>query len=96
MRSKNYVESNIKHYKTYTSNPQIADIVKGRPGWVTVAKLGLRLQFKFQVIEINIFGLDHQAPNILYKMRRVRILFRVAVSMVHPVHYGVSPWVQKR
>lgn len=47
----------------------------------------------FQNIPENIFCVKSHPKDILKKMRRVRIFFGIAVGVVHPMKYCVSPWV---
>lgn len=93
MGSKYHVKRNIERDEKQAGYPKIAYVIDERPGRVTINKLRLRLGFKVAVRQVYIFGLNHQTPNILNKMWRVRVFLGIAIGMVHTVNDGISPRV---
>ena len=92
----NDIECGVTEAENDAGRPGIAETIERRPGRIAVAEGRLGLFFVFQVIEIDVLGLYHQAPDVLDEMRRVGVLFGIAVGMVHPVQDGIGARVKER
>jgi hypothetical protein len=37
----------------------------------------------------------HHVPDIFKEMRGMRVLIRIAIGVMHAVHYGIRTWIKK-
>jgi hypothetical protein len=89
------IKSGIGQGKTDAGDPVIADAIDQGPFGIVATEGGLGLFFVEEVVHVNIFRLHRHIPDILEKMRGMRILFGIAVSMVHTVKDGVGAGIEE-
>ena len=95
MGGEGHIESDIPDPEGDPGDPEIADAVDNGPIGVIASEGRFGLFPMQQIIHINILCLHGHVPNVLKEMRGMRILFGVAVRVVHPVEDGISARVQE-
>ena len=96
MRGKCDIKSSIPDGKSDPGHPEITDPVDHRPGGIITPESRLRLLFIQEIIHVDILRLHRHMPDILKEVRRVRVLFRIAVRMMHTMQDSVCPGIQER
>ena len=96
MRGKRNIKGDIPDPKRDPGHPKITDPVKKGPLGIISPEGGLGFFFIQEVVHVDILGLHGHMPDIFKEMRRMGVLFRVAVRMVHTMQNGIGPGVQKR
>lgn len=96
MGSENHIESDVPDAEGDPRDPKIADAVDKGPVGVRASEGRFGLLPMKQIVHINIFCLHGHIPDVFKKVRGVRILFGVAISVVHAVEDGVGAGVQER
>ena len=90
------IKGDIAEAEGDAGRPDVTDPVECRPGGVAVAERRFGFQLILEIIQVDIFGLHHEAPDVLYKMGGVGVFFRVAVGVMHPVKDGIGAGVEER
>ena len=96
MGSKCYIKGHVTETEHNTGDPEIAEPVQYGPGRIISPESRFGLLSIEQIIHVDILCLHGHGPDVLEEMRRMRILFGIAVGVMHPVEDGVGAGVEKR
>lgn len=94
MRCEDDVEYGVSYHPHDAGRPFVAEFVQLVPGWVIAQELWIDINsLGSQAVE-NALGMHHHSKYVLEEIRGMRILHRVGIGMVHPVHDGVGTGCQ--
>ena len=96
MHNQRHIYRSIHRTPTQACKNIVPDPVHQRPGRQVMTKLRSRRQRPVQETLVNPARMLRHPHHILKKVWRVRILVRIAVGMVHPVHHRVGAGRKER
>ena len=94
-RREDNIEEDVHTNPQKSYRPCIREFIERFPFWNIFIETFFRFDPVKQIVEINILHPQHHLKHAAEILRGVRILFRVAVGMMHPVHDRISARIEE-